>query len=65
MEFKYILLIIGLLLLLLSVNMIFSARSFVKKNFPKGDINNATKGMKIFGVLVCIIGLFLTYFSIK
>ncbi len=65
MKLEYVLLILSFLILLLGVNMIFSARKFVKKNFPKGDINNATKGMKIFGVLVCVVGLILAYFNIK
>lgn len=65
MKIQYLLLILSFLILLLGVNMIFSARKFVKKSFPKGDINNATKGMKIFGVLVCILGLFLAYFNMN
>ncbi len=52
MKLQYILLILGFTILLLGVNMIFSARKFVKKTFPKGDINNATIGMKIIGVVV-------------
>lgn len=64
MQLQYILLILGFVLMLLGVSMIFSARKFVTKNFPKGDINNATKGLKMVGVLVTFVGLFLAYFNI-
>ena len=65
MKIQYIFLILGSLTLLLGTNMVFGARKFIKKAFPKGDINNATKGMKIIGVLVCVVGLMVTYFNIN
>jgi len=65
MEIKYILLILGFLIILVGTNMIFGARKFINKNFPKGDVNNATLGMKMVGVVVCILGLFLAYFNIN
>lgn len=64
MQLQYILLILGFVLMLLGVSMIYGARQFITKNFPKGDINNAVKGMKIMGILVTFIGLFLAYFNI-
>ena len=64
MQLQHILLILAFILILLGVNMIYSARKFVTKNFPKGDINNATKGLKIVGVVVTVLGLLLAYFNI-
>ncbi len=64
MPLQYILLILGFILMLLGVSMIYSARKFVTKNFPKGDVNNATKGLKILGIIVACVGLFLAYFNI-
>lgn len=64
MHLEYILLILAFLLILIGVNMVYMARSFVKRNFPNGDINNATKGLKIVGVVVCCVGLVLACFNI-
>lgn len=64
MHFEYVLLILGFILMLAGVTMIYSARRIVTKNFPKGDINNATKGLKIVGVVVTVLGLLLAYFNI-
>ena len=64
MKAQYILLNLSFLIILLGVNLIYSARKYVNKMFPKGDINNATKGLKIVGVLVSSLGLILAYFNI-
>lgn len=64
MQFEYILLILAFVLILVGVNMVYTARSFITKNFPNGDINNATKGLKIVGVVVCCVGLIVACFNI-
>ena len=44
--------------------MVFDARSLTKKLFGFGDQNEATKGMKIMGFFLAIIGALLVYFNI-
>ena len=61
---KVILLVIGIFIALVGTIMVFDARSLTKKLFGFGDQNEATKGMKIMGFFLAIIGALLVYFNI-
>ena len=60
---RIFLLCIGIITLVCGVKFIFDARPIVKKYFGFGDKNDATLGLKIFGVLFSIIGGLLLYFN--
>ena len=60
---KIFLLCIGTISLVLGVKFIFDARPIVKKYFGFGDKNDATLGLKMLGVIFCIIGGLLLYFN--
>ena len=52
------------LLLLLGVILVYDARSISKKEFGFGDQNEASKGLKILGTVLSIIGAVSIYFII-
>ena len=55
---QIILMLIGLGLNAIGVICIFDARVLTSKLFSFGDQNEATMGLKIVGVIFCIIGSF-------
>ncbi len=61
---KMILIIIGTIIALIGTIMVFDARYLTKKLFGFGDQNEGTKGLKIVGFFIAIIGALLIYFSI-
>lgn len=61
---KIILIILGLIVATIGVICIFDARVLTKKLFSLGDKNEGTKGLKLVGFLVALIGAFLIYFNV-
>lgn len=61
---KAIVLLIGLIVVALGVILIYDARELTKKLFSFGDQNEGTKGLKILGVIFCIIGVLVIIFNI-
>lgn len=55
---------IGVIIITLGVKMIYDARPIVKMYFSFGEENDATKGLKIIGFLMSIVGGLLIYFNI-
>jgi hypothetical protein len=55
--------IIGTLIALMGVIMIYDSRYLVSKYFNYGEENTATLGMKIFGLVLTIIGGFIVYLN--
>jgi len=60
---QIILRLIGVLILHVGVVLIYDARIITKKMFGFGDQNEATSGFKILGVLICLIGLVISYLA--
>ena len=58
------LLAIGVISVVIGVKFIYDARPIVKMYFSFGEENEATKGLKILGFLMSIIGGILIYFNI-
>ncbi len=58
---QIILKIFGLIIVLIGVVMVFDARIITKIWFSFGDQNEATSGMKILGVVFCLIGGIIVY----
>lgn len=61
--FKFIINLIGLLMILAGVILIYDARIITKKFFGFGDQNEGSNGLKIIGFILSIIGALLIYFS--
>ncbi len=59
-----ILIIIGTIIVLVGTIMVYDARKLTNKFFSFGDQNEATRGMKILGFFLAIIGALLIYFNI-
>ena len=57
------LLIISVILLVIGVKFIFDARPIVKKYFSFGQENDATLGLKLFGLMFLVIGALIFYFK--
>ncbi len=55
--------LIGLLFVLFGVILIYNARTVTKKFFSFGDQNDATKGLKMIGFIIAIIGALILYFN--
>lgn len=62
--FHLIIRIIGLLIIFLGINMIYDGRIITKKFFGFGDQNEATKGLKILGFIITVVGGMVLYFNI-
>lgn len=54
--------IIAVILILIGVIFCYDARVLTENWFSYGDQNEATKGLKILGFLIAIIGAFIIYF---
>lgn len=61
---KIIIMLIATIMLLIGVTLIYDARIITKKFFGFGDQNEASKGLKMLGFLITIIGGFIIYFNI-
>lgn len=61
---KVVLIVVGTLISLVGVIMVFDARHLTKKLFSFGDQNEGSKGLKILGFFISIIGALLVYFNI-
>mgnify|MGYP001854815335 CR=1 FL=1 len=61
---EMVLIVIGTLIALLGTIMVYDARKLTNKFFSFGDQNEATRGMKILGFFLAIIGALLIYFNI-
>ena len=61
---KSIILLIGLIIIALGVVCIYDARELTQKLFSFGDQNEGTSGLKILGVLFCIIGILMVIFNV-
>ncbi len=59
---KIVFVLLGLIFVTIGVISIFDARKLTKKLFSFQDINEGTKVMKIFGIIVFILGLGVIYF---
>lgn len=55
--------IVGLFIVLIGVTLLYDARTIAKDKFSFGDLNEATSGLKILGMILAIIGGFIIYFS--
>lgn len=56
MDFQIVIKLLGSLLMLCGVILIFDARTITKKLFSFGDQNEASKGLKIVGFIIAVIG---------
>lgn len=54
--------ILGIIFVAIGVICIYDGRKLTKKLFSFQDINEGTKYMKIFGLVVAVLGLFILYF---
>ena len=54
--------ILGLIFVTIGVISIFDARKLTKKLFSFQDINEGTKALKIFGLIIAVLGLGVIYF---
>lgn len=61
---KIAFLIIGLIFVFIGVICIYDARKLTKKLFSFQDINEGTKTLKIFGLIISILGLSVVYIYI-
>lgn len=59
---KIFFVLLGIIFVAVGVICIYDARKLTKKLFSFQDINEGTKYMKIFGLVVTILGLFILYF---
>ena len=55
--------VIGVLIVLAGVILIYDARLITKKFFGFGDQNEASRGLKIWGFIIAIIGGLILYFN--
>jgi len=58
---KTIIYLIGLVLILISVIMIYDARRIANRLFNSGELNEATKTLKIIGTIVIWISIGIIY----
>lgn len=56
--------LIGLLFVLVGVVFIYDARKITKSRFSFQDINEGTKYLKIFGVIITLLGLGIMYYYV-
>lgn len=63
MDFKIILMFVGLIFVTLGVVMVYDARLITKKLFSFGDQNEAAWGLKILGFIMSIIGGLTIFFN--
>lgn len=52
----------AILVILLGVILIYDARIITKKIFGFGDQNEATRGLKILGWIISMLGIFIIFF---
>lgn len=64
MDFKIILMFVGLIFVTLGVVMVYDARLITKKLFSFGDQNEAAWGLKILGFIMSIIGGLTIFFNV-
>ena len=62
---KIIINLIAVIIILLGVILVYDARIITKKMFGFGDQNEATKGLKILGWIISIIGILIMLFMQK
>lgn len=62
--FQIIMKLIAVIMLLVGVILIYDARIITKKFFGFGDQNEATRGLKMLGYIIGIIGGLIIYFNI-
>ena len=60
--FQIVIKLIGIIMVLIGVIIIYDARILTKKFFGFGDQNEASKGLKILGFIIAIIGGLIIYF---
>ena len=65
MNFKIVLMFIGLIFAMLGVVMVYDARLITKKLFGFGDQNEASMGLKILGFIIAIIGGIIIFFQMR
>ena len=61
--FQVIIKLISVLMILAGVILIYDARIITKRFFGFGDQNEATRGLKILGFIIAIIGGLVFYFN--
>ena len=61
---KIICIVIGLVLDMIGIIMIYDARKLTKKWFGFNDQNEGSKGFKLVGFSLAIIGILIIYFSL-
>ena len=59
---KIFFVILGVIFVAIGVICIYDGRKLTKKLFSFQDINEGTKYMKIFGLVITLLGLFILYF---
>lgn len=59
---KIFFVLLGMVFVAIGIICIYDARKLTKKLFSFQDINEGTKYMKIFGMVVTILGLLVLYF---
>jgi len=59
---RVFLLFIGIIALVSGIKFIYDARLIVKKYFTMGDLNDATLGLKILGLILVVLGGLIFYF---
>ncbi len=62
---KIIINLIAVIIILIGVILVYDARIITKKMFGFGDQNEATKGLKILGWIISIIGVLIMLFIQK
>ncbi|MCI8699907.1 MAG: hypothetical protein HFJ47_01020 [Clostridia bacterium] len=62
---KIIINLIAVIIILIGVILVYDARIITKKMFGFGDQNEATKGLKILGWIISIIGVLIMLFIRK
>lgn len=60
---KLVLILVGFIICAISTVMCFDARSIAAKNFSTGEINEATKTIKIIGYTLSMIGILIIYLN--
>lgn len=61
--FDVVIKFIAVLIILLGVVLIYDARAITKKIFSFGDQNEASRGLKILGWCISIIGILIIFFA--
>ncbi len=56
--------LVAVVIILLGIVMIYDARIITKKFFGFGDQNEASRGLKMLGFVICIFGGLIFYFNL-